>query len=106
MNKCDACGKEAKTTVCCSACGAISFAYCETCLEGGIEPYSALVGMGMYYEDISKTFKYVILDPSLKVHKKTVEQFNADVKRLDDDYAEYCRECAEKEMLTEEFEEE
>ena len=103
MNKCDACGKEAKTTVCCSACGAISFAYCEACLKGGIEPYSALVGMGMYYEDINETFKYVILDPSLKVHKKTAEEFNADVKKFDDDYLEYCREHVSSEETVEEF---
>jgi hypothetical protein len=94
MNRCDVCKKETETTVCCSACGAISFAYCDTCLEGGIEPYSALVGMGMYYADINETFKYVILEPSLRFYNKTVEQFNSDVKQLDDDYAEYCRECA------------
>ena len=105
MSQCNVCKKEAKTTVCCSACGAISFAYCNECLEAGFEPYSALVGMGMHYEDISKSFKHAILDPSLKFYKKTVEQFNADVKQLDDDYAEYCRERAAEEISTEEFEE-
>lgn len=94
MNRCDVCKKEIETTVCCSACGAISFAYCDTCLEGGIEPYSALVGMGMYYEDINETFKYLFLEPSLRFYKKTIEQFNSDVKQFDDDYTEYYRECA------------
>lgn len=85
MSKCDVCGKETNTTVCSSTCGAISFAYCDECLRNGIEPYDALVGMGLYYDDINNTYKQQILDPSLRFYNKTKEQFNADVMAQDDD---------------------
>ena len=55
------------------------------------------VGMGLYYENINENFKEKILNPSLKFHNKTVEQFNADVKKLDDDMRAYFEQC-EKEM--------
>ena len=84
MSKCDVCGKEAKTIVCCSTCGAISFSYCEDCLRNGIEPYDALVGMGLYYADINNKYKQQILDPSLRFHNKTREQFDADVQAQDE----------------------
>lgn len=87
---CNVCGKESDYThVCCSACGATSYRYCLTCLNKGIEPYSALVGMGLPYESINDNFKEHILNPSLKFHNRTVEQFNADVKKLDDDMIAY-----------------
>ena len=95
---CDVCKKESEyTVVCCSACGAISYRYCLNCLNNGREPYNALVGMGLYYENINENFKEKILNPSLKFHNKTVEQFNADVKKLDDDMRAYFEQC-EKEM--------
>ena len=86
MSKCDVCGKETSTTVCCSTCGAISFSYCAECLNAGIEPYDALVGMGLYYADINKTYRQQILDPSLRFHNKTREQFDADVEAEEEGY--------------------
>ena len=83
MSKCDICGKEAATTVCCSTCGAISYAYCYDCLRQGIEPYDALVSMGLFYADINEAYKQQILLPSLRFHGKTVEQFENDVLALD-----------------------
>ena len=100
MGKCDVCGKEAETFVACSTCGAISFAYCSECLDNGIEPYDALVGMGLYCDEIDETFKEVILLPSLEFHGKTPAEFDADVKRLDDDYYDWLQhqdECVEPE---------
>ena len=81
MSKCDVCGKETNTVVCCSSCGAISFAYCEECLNVGREPYDALVGMGLTSDCINKTYKEQILLPSLKFFGKTIEQFDADVEQ-------------------------
>ena len=89
MIKCDVCGKETNTIVCSSTCGAISLAYCEDCLRNGIEPYDALVGMGLYYADINETYKQQILDPSLKFHDKTREQFDNDVFALDKELSEW-----------------
>lgn len=97
MSKCDVCGKETETMVCSSSCGGVSFAYCRECLNAGREPYSALVGMGLYYADMNRTYKEQILLPSLKFHGKTIEEFNADVEKLDEDYAEWVKEQQEKE---------
>lgn len=55
----------------------------------GIEPYGALVGMGLYYDDINNTYKQRILDPSLRFHGKTPAQFNEDVKAQDEYYLAY-----------------
>jgi hypothetical protein len=96
MEKCAVCNKETKTTVCCSSCGGISYAYCDECLQAGREPYDALVGMGLYYDDINKGYQEKILLPSLKFYKKTIDEFNADIKRLDDDYNAWCKEQAKE----------
>lgn len=91
MGKCDVCGKETNTTVCCSTCGAISFAYCTECLNAGREPYSVLIGMGIYSADINESFKQAVLFPNLKFHNKTVEQFDADVRKLNESYDQWVK---------------
>lgn len=91
MGKCEVCGKEAETQVVCSTCGAISFAYCQECFSQGLEPYDALVGMGIFSNDMNKTYKTRILLPSLTFHGKTTEEFDADVQKLDDDYNEWVK---------------
>ena len=91
MSKCAVCNKDTNTTVCCSSCGGISFAYCDECLQAGREPYDALVGMGLYYDEINKGYQEKILLPSLKFYKKTIDEFNADVQQLDDDYDAWCK---------------
>jgi hypothetical protein len=104
--KCDVCGKEAETFVVCSSCGAISFAYCSECLRDGLEPYDALVGMGLYSDEIVEIFKQQILLPSLKFHGKTLAEFDADVKRLDEEYYDWLQrqdECVAQECETEAF---
>lgn len=100
MGKCDVCGKETETVVCCSSCGAISFAYCQECLNSGREPYDALVGMGLYYDDINKTYKQQVLLPSLRFFDKTIEEFNADVEKMDAEYYDWLQrqdECVQLE---------
>ena len=89
MEKCDVCDKEAETVVCCSSCGAVSYAYCRECLNAGREPYSALVGMGLPSDCINKTYKQQILLPSLKFFGKTIEEFDADVEKMDEEMKEY-----------------
>ena len=105
MSQCDVCGKEAVTYTVCSTCGAISFAYCQECLNNGIEPYDALVGMGIYSNDMSKRYKNEILFPSLKFHCKTIEEFDADVKKLDDDYNEWAKNQPKEVLMEESFDE-
>ena len=104
MSKCDVCGKETNTIVCCSTCGAISFSYCAECLNAGIEPYDALVGMGLYYADINNTYRKQILDPSLRFHGKTREQFDDDVMAQDEELCLYLKEKANQSSTDDEAE--
>lgn len=107
MGKCDVCGKETETFVASSSCGGVSFAYCAECLGEGIEPYDALVGMGLIYDCISKSYREKILIPSLNFFGKTVEEFNTDVLKMDADYYDWLQrqdECVEFESEVEGFE--
>lgn len=82
QGKCDVCGKTTEVNVCCSSCGAISFAYCKDCFDSFLEPYDALVGMLLTYDEINENYREQVLLPSLKFHNKTVEEFNSDVENL------------------------
>ena len=63
--KCAVCGKEGEVFVACSTCGAISFAYCEDCLNIGAEPYGALVEYiscaGDSPEDITLEAEHILI---------------------------------------------
>jgi len=80
---CDVCGKEGKVAVLCSAFGPISFAYCQTCAELGLEPYNQMVeyiaSAGEYPKDINSIYinevKYI-----LEHLGKSEQQFAEDVK--------------------------
>lgn len=107
MGKCDVCGKETETFVVCSSCGGISFAYCAECLRAYREPYNALVGMGLTSDFMNQTYKQKVLIPSLKFHGKTIEEFNADVKKADEEYYNWLQhqdECVAYESEMEQFE--
>ena len=89
MNKCNVCGIESSDVqVCSSSTGRISFAYCPRCLQSGYEPYSALVGMGLFWADINRTYKQQILIPSLNFYGKTKEDFDNDVENFYKGYTE------------------
>lgn len=105
MDKCDVCGKEAETVVCCSSCGAISFAYCQECLNSGREPYDALVGIGLTSNFINKTYKQQILLPSLRFFGKTIEEFDEDVVKADAEYYDWLQRQDESVELEAEMEE-
>lgn len=97
MGKCQVCGKqEPNTQVASSACGAISFCYCQDCLSKDLEPYSALVGMGLNSTKLSQKFKDKVLIPSLQFHNKTIEQFDEDVNKLEASYQDYINELINK----------
>lgn len=81
MSKCAVCGKDSDTNVCCSSsCVPITYCYCTDCLSKGLEPYSALVGMGLSWYDLNATYKQKIALPTLNYYNKTIEQFNKDVE--------------------------
>lgn len=104
MGKCDVCGKETETFVACSSCGGTSYAYCGECLNAGREPYGALVGMGLTSDIINKTYKQQILMPSLRFFGKTIEEFDADVEKMDDAYYEWLQRQDEAVALEAEME--
>jgi hypothetical protein len=81
MGICAVCGAETQYIYAVSSTtGGISFNYCDRCLKSGFEPYTALVGMGLFYADINESYRNQILLPSLRFHNKTVEEFDADVE--------------------------
>ena len=95
--KCNVCGIESPDIqVCSSSTGGVSFAYCPRCLQSGYEPYSALVGMGLFWADINKTYKQQILIPSLNFHGKTKEDFDNDVEAQYKSYMEHLKESPEE----------
>ena len=89
IGKCEVCGEETEVIVANSACGVISSAYCHRCLKNGYEPYDNLVGMGITSDEIRDDFKQEILLPSLKFLDKTLEQFDKDVQKLNDEYIDW-----------------
>ena len=82
IGRCDVCGKKGKVFVAASTCGGMSFAYCGECLDAGREQYNALVCRGFFFDETEDAYKKIILLPSLQFHKKTKEEFDADVQLL------------------------
>lgn len=83
--KCDVCGKVSKyIKVGASRCGSISCGYCPDCRKTKAEPYEAMVsyyslaGYDSYYE-FEGIYKEIV-DDTLKVVGKTIEEFNKDLE--------------------------
>lgn len=91
MGKCVVCNKGTETVVACSTCGGLCFEYCQDCIQAGLEPYIALVGMGLYSDEMNNQYRENILIPSLKFHNKTIEQFDADVKAEEEAYIQFMK---------------
>ena len=64
IGKCCVCSKEGPTFVCASACGAMTNAYCNECLDAGAEPWGDLVAYisiaGRYPEEINEFYREVV----------------------------------------------
>ena len=88
--RCNVCGKPARV-VAASAYGATSYAFCDECLEKGLEPYSAVVAYiacaGHFPEDINETYRADVRR-MLPLWGKTEAEFIRDVdamiQRLED----------------------
>lgn len=106
LGKCAVCGKETEVTVCCSAFGAVSYAYCNHCLVNNLEPYEAMVAdiscAGNFPEDINKPYQEFCRH-ILKELGISEEQFIEDVRKaakdLDEDYAMWCKENENEQYL-------
>lgn len=86
--KCDVCGKIGKTTVRCSMMGAISFGYCDDCLNNGLEPYGAMVGYisgaGRFPKDINEVYQKICRNILVKLNISE-DKFIKDVDKAIDD---------------------
>lgn len=88
MPTCQVCEKNESVTICSSAIGPVSFAYCLPCGRVGAEPYSALVGClagcgGI--EGVNEECLHII-DVSLPIVGKTMEQLKVDVDKAIKEY--------------------
>ena len=82
-NTCDVCGAAA-AGVCCSALGAVTFAYCGECSAAGAEPYGILVGMVALLgglDNVSEWIREVCLPATIARSGRTRAEFDAAVKR-------------------------
>jgi hypothetical protein len=97
--KCDVCGKETDVVVCASSMGATSYAYCEDCLNKGLEPYDAMVSYiacaGRFPDDINSTYQEHCRN-ILNELNISEDKFIADVDKcsleLYEDFAKWCEE--------------
>ena len=82
---CNVCGSNEAIGVACSACGPMSFAYCQRCAVSGREPYGAVVAAMLGIPDmdgVAAWFKPV-LKTTLEAEGKSLEEFFQDVRRLE-----------------------
>lgn len=59
--------------------------YCFNCIISGFEPYEDLVNFGWEYGMFNKTFQKKIILPTLALNKKSVKEFNEDIKKKRDE---------------------
>ena len=90
--KCDVCGEETEVVVCASTMGPISYAYCEDCLNKGLEPYRSMVAYvssaGHFPKDINERYQKMCRNILNELHI-TEEQFIEDVDQAILDETEY-----------------
>ena len=92
--KCSVCGKEGEVFVCCSACGAMSLAYCGECLTSGAEPWDDLVAYialaGHYPDKINKGYREIVRHTCRRLgrtEKEFAAAVDAEIERMDAAYS-------------------
>lgn len=89
---CDVCGKEPAVGVASSCLGPCSFAYGRECLRVGAEPYCALIGaLADCGREHCAEWVHPIIEASLKVAGKTLEEFDADLATAAAECEAYCK---------------
>ena len=88
QGKCDVCGEVEEVVVCCSATGAVSFAYCSECLQSGREPYFALAARLIGIASIDNVAEWFlpIVRVTLEAEGKTEEELFKDVRAFEEEY--------------------
>lgn len=99
MGTCEVCGKEAPVVVAAYTLSSCSSAYCEECLNEGLEPYSDIVGIVwcVGWDDLAVGAKDKI-ERTLKKLGKTKEDVLADVEATEKRFNEDMRKMEENRL--------
>jgi hypothetical protein len=96
--KCDVCEKETDVVVCASSMGAISYSYCQDCLNKHLEPYGGMVAYlscaGRYPEDINPSYVEYIRRV-LKELGKTEDEFISDISKVNEEMEQWYKDMEE-----------
>lgn len=80
--RCDVCDTDAPVVVLASSVGPVSFAYCRTCHDKGLEPYYAIVAhFACAGLDINDQYRYQVKDILAEL-QISEDQFVADVRKF------------------------
>jgi predicted HicB family RNase H-like nuclease len=96
---CDVCGAQGKVVVLASSMGPISYAYCKTCCEKGLEPYAGMVAY-LSICDYPEGVRSEVMERVqgiLKELGKTEEEFIKDCKAADEEYRQYIENTGKEE---------
>jgi hypothetical protein len=106
LGKCAVCGKETEVIVCCSAFGAVSYAYCNHCLINHLEPYDAMVAdiacAGRFPDDINQQYQELcrhILNELGISETQFISDVDKTIKDMDEEYAAWCEENENKQYI-------
>lgn len=94
--KCEVCGAEEPVIVVSSGFGPCSCAYCEECYDFGCEPYHLCVSTvwSCEWNNMSERAKNIVEKSLIKIGK-TFDEMMEDVKKLDQDYLDWCNRTIE-----------
>lgn len=105
--KCDVYGKSTEVKAACSGYGPVTYAYCQECLNKGLEPYSGVVTYiacgGHFPKNINAMYKADVRR-MLPLWGKTEKEFIADVDKEISDMDEYFRMLSKSADQTNELE--
>lgn len=98
--ECQVCHKIKLVRVFASPLGAISFRYCNDCIEAEAEPYFALVASCVGLSGPRGVADWIkpIITKTLRFHKKTRKRFWKDVAQLEEEYLEEMSRLAEEDL--------
>ena len=98
--KCEVCGAEKLVVVLSSSFGACSCAYCKECYNSNLEPYDLCVSTvwSCGWENMSERAKNIV-DKSLIKIGKTFDEMMEDVKKIDQDYLDWCNKITENDRV-------
>lgn len=94
--KCEVCGAEKPIVVLSSSFGACSCAYCKECYNFNLEPYDLCVSTvwSCGWQNMSERAKNTVEKSLIKIGK-TFDEMMKDVKKIDQDYLDWCNRTIE-----------